>query len=58
MMDVAAYRDEHMPITLSDNLLEILNKGILYIHGRDKCFRPIMIFKTSVLTECLSSNLT
>ena len=58
MVEVITYREEQIPIFLSDHALEMLRKGILYIHGRDRCFRPIMIFKTAVLTEWLSSNQT
>ena len=53
MMEIITYREEHMPITLNENALKILHKGILYIHGRDRCFRPIMILRASVLSETL-----
>ena len=56
MMDVIAYREEHMPIVLSDNGLKMLHDGILYVHGRDKWFRPILIFKTSILASWLQEH--
>ena len=37
------YRDSIFPIEFNDNMTELLNCGGIYIHGRDKCFRPIVI---------------
>jgi len=45
------YVKENLPIALNDDSKRLLSNGLLYIHGRDKSFRPILIFRTSVLTE-------
>ena len=41
------YRDSIFPIAISDNMTSLLNCGGIYIHGRDKCFRPIVIINIS-----------
>ena len=37
------YQKEKFPIKFSDNMFNLLNCGGLYIHGRDKNLRPIVI---------------
>jgi hypothetical protein len=37
------YRDNNFPITISQNMVKLLNGGGIYIHGRDKNFRPVVI---------------
>ena len=36
---------------LSDEALELLERGIRYTTGRDRYFRPLVIIRTAVLTE-------
>ena len=31
------------PIKFTNNMMKILTSGGVYIHGRDKCFRPIVV---------------
>jgi len=38
------WRDTLCPIQLSDRLKNFLNDGLIYIHGRDNKFRPIIVF--------------
>jgi hypothetical protein len=41
--DHLAWRHTMFPIKITKNIEEILNSGFMYIHGRDSCFRPIVI---------------
>lgn len=47
------YLDKKCPILLSDDMKQVLDSGILYVHGRDRCFRPILIYNASALNEFL-----
>jgi hypothetical protein len=38
------YRDNHFPIEHNEDMRILLNCGGIYVHGRDKSFRPIVIF--------------
>ena len=32
-------------------MFELLNRGFMYICGRDKCYRPVMVLKMAVFNE-------
>jgi hypothetical protein len=34
----------NLPIKFNNEIQEILNTGFAYVHGRDKCFRPLIFF--------------
>ena len=37
------YRNKVFPMSMTENMITLLNSGGIYIHGRDKNFRPIVI---------------
>ena len=37
------WKKNNLPIELTDEINKILNLGFIYVHGRDKCFRPLII---------------
>ena len=37
------YQKENFPIDFTENMFKILNSGCLYIYGRDKNLRPIVV---------------
>jgi hypothetical protein len=37
------WRKVNLPISINDNIIQILNSGFIYIHGRDNRFRPIYV---------------
>ena len=36
---------------LTDNIIDLLNTGCFYVHGRDSKFRPIIVFNIELLSE-------
>lgn len=36
------YQTDHFPILIDNNTAELMNQGVFYIYGRDRCFRPIV----------------
>ena len=36
------WRKNNLPVNLNDEINQILNLGFIYVHGRDKCFRPLI----------------
>ena len=40
------FRREYMPCILNDEIKEIVDSGMMYLHGRDKCFRPIIVIQS------------
>lgn len=46
-----SFRKTYIPPTLSTRAEQILRSGVFYIHGRDKAFRPAMIFEAVVLNH-------
>lgn len=45
------FRRQTLPVILNDNMKTLIDKGLFYMHGRDRWFRPILISKARVLTE-------
>jgi len=45
------WRRENLPVLITDKIMEILNIGYLYIHGRDNRFRPIININVSVVNK-------
>jgi hypothetical protein len=37
------FKDKLFPINFNENITALLNSGGIYIHGRDKCFRPVVV---------------
>jgi len=44
IQEYLTWYNETFPITFDQDILDILNSGIIYAHGRDNRFRPILIF--------------
>lgn len=42
------WRDNFYPFYLTEQTLQLLNSGFLYVHGRDNHFRPILIVNAKV----------
>lgn len=40
-----AWKKTYFPITISNRIIDILNTGFMYIHGRDTHYRPIFIIQ-------------
>ncbi len=38
------WEEDFLPPKLTDKSEEILNAGVIYLHGRDKNFRPFIVF--------------
>ena len=53
--DHYAYKREISPIILNEDMKKLIDNGLIYMHGRDKCFRPIVVFKSGSFTEVGSS---
>jgi len=45
------WRSEFLPPKINEKVMEILNIGYLYIHGRDHRFRPIIHINASVINK-------
>ena len=45
------WQNENFPITIDLNLMEMVESGLFYIHGRDKHLRPIVVLDTTKLME-------
>ena len=43
--------NNNIPPVLNKEATEILHRGLYYNHGRDRCFRPIMIFRSKIMTD-------
>lgn len=48
------FRQSNIPLPiLTDKTLNLLNKGMLYIHGRTKDLSPILVLDLCLLTELI-----
>jgi len=45
------WRMENLPPNLTNKVMEVLNIGYIYIHGRDNRFRPIIHINASVINK-------
>ncbi len=51
------WRQTNMPIpVLTKETLNLLNKGMMYVHGRSKDLCPIIIIDFKLLAELLKNN--
>ena len=51
ILSTIEFRHEYLPIILNDEMKELIDSGMMYIHGRDKCFRPIYVIQAVKITE-------
>lgn len=42
------WRAQLIPPKISSKVVELLNCGFMYIHGRDNCFRPVLVLNAGV----------
>lgn len=49
IQDHTVWRETRLPVQIDENLQKFLNSGLLYVHGRDSQFRPIVIFNVSMV---------
>jgi len=45
------WRKENLPVTPSDKIIEILNSGFIYGHGRDHNYRPVFVIRAAVYSK-------
>lgn len=45
------YKQQVSPIILNDDMKKLIENGLIYVHGRDKSFRPIIVFQSGVFTD-------
>ena len=42
IQQVQTFRSQKYPIKISDPIIKLLQDGVIYVYGRDKCFRPLV----------------
>ena len=50
------WQKEHIPPVLSDLSEKIIRSGFMYIHGRDKHFRPLVVLNPTALIQFKTYN--
>lgn len=45
------WRIQTLPVTFTEEVGTVLQKGVLYFHGRDHRFRPILILRANELSK-------
>lgn len=43
------FRRENMPVKINSEIQRCLESGFIYVHGRDRCFRPIVVVRPGIL---------
>lgn len=43
MLHEIEWKQNNLPIQLNDDIEYVLNTGFIYIHGKDNCFRPLIV---------------
>ena len=51
ILEHQTFRNNVLPYTLTEEMKRVLDSGILYIHGRDRWFRPVVVYTSSVLNN-------
>lgn len=51
ILKTVEWREKVHPVILNDNMKELLDNGYMYIHGRDRHFRPLCFSNTKMITE-------
>lgn len=46
-----SFKNEKLPIEINDTFNTILNSGFVYVHGRDKRYRPLIIVNPGLFTS-------
>ena len=52
------FKNEKLPIEIKEDFIKIINSGFLYVHGRDKYYRPLIVFNPGLFNsiECSMEN--
>lgn len=45
------FKNERLPIEINDDFKNIMNTGFLYVHGRDKFYRPLIVFNPGLFSS-------
>ena len=45
------FKNKKLPIEMEDVFIKIMNSGFIYVHGRDKCYRPLIVFNPAIFTS-------
>ena len=45
------FKNKKLPIEMEDVFIKIMNSGFIYVHGRDKCYRPLIVFNPGLFTS-------
>jgi hypothetical protein len=51
LIDNIKWRKELIPPKINEKVIQLLNSGFMYIHGRDNNFRPIVVLQVKVYME-------
>jgi len=51
MIEHQEFWAKELPIILNEDMRKVLDSGIIYIHGRDKWFRPIMVYNWGIFND-------
>lgn len=43
--------DDHFPFKITKRAFDLLDNGFMYVCGRDRLYRPIIVLKYSVITQ-------
>jgi hypothetical protein len=49
------FKNEKLPIEINDDIRNVMKSGVLYIHGRDKNYRPLIVFNPGLFTSVICS---
>ena len=49
--ELYAYLSKNYPPVITTRVAQFLECGFLYMHGRDRCFRPLQVIKGSRLLD-------
>ena len=47
---------ENIPRTINDKIIDLLNSGLMYVHGRDHHFRPVIFVQIKKVKTLLNDN--
>ena len=45
------FKNEKLPVETSQEFIDIINSGCVYIHGRDNVYRPLIVFKPALFNS-------
>lgn len=51
MVNTLEFRQKHLPFLLNEDMKKLIDHGMQYIHGRDRCFCPIFVVQCEKITK-------